>query len=85
VPYARIRLWVGKSDSFVYRSTMWNSHGNKLKSIYILEVVKRQGIIIPIRTGVIAADGHKTLLQMNDVILNKPINPALFTVANLER
>ena len=85
VPYGRIRVWVGKDDSFIYRSTMWDGHGSDLKSIYILEVEKGDGVILPIRTGVIAADGHKTLLQMNNVQLNRPIDPGLFTVANLER
>lgn len=85
IPYARVRMWVGKDDSFVYRSEMWNSKGDEEKTIYILQVETRQGIILPIKTAVAAADGHKTLLQVNDVVLNQKIDPRLFTVANLER
>lgn len=85
VPYARTRVWVGKDDHFVYRSTMWNSRGEEEKTVYILEVRKIDGIIIPIKTAVSASDGHKTLLQMNDVVLNEPLDPGLFTVAQLER
>lgn len=85
VPYARTRLWIGKEDSFAYRSKMWGRRDEVLKTIYILEVTKRDGIILPLRTGVVAADGHKTLLQLNDLSLDRPIDPALFTVANLER
>ena len=85
IPYGKMRLWVGKSDDFTYRSEMWDSRGNELKTIYILEVEKKQGITLPIRTGVVAASGHKTLLQMKDVVLNGPINQGVFTVANLER
>ena len=85
VPYSRMRMWIGKEDSFVYRSTMWNSKGEEEKTIYILEVEKRQGIILPIKTAVTAVDGHKTLLQMSKVELNKPIDPRIFTVQNLEQ
>ena len=85
VPYGKARLWVGKQDSFIYRSTIWDHAGNEMKSIYILEVRTQQGVIVPIRTGVVTTGGHKTLLQMNDLVLNRPVDPALFTVANLER
>lgn len=91
VPYAKVRMWVGKDDAFVYRSAMWNDASSAAsattpdKTVYILQTEMRDGIIIPIKTAVAAADGHKTLLQMNDVVLNKPMDPRLFTVASLER
>ena len=91
VPYGMIRMWVGKNDAFVYRSAMWNDASSAAsgaapeKTIYILQTETREGIIIPLKTAVAAADGHKTLLQMNDVVLNQPIDPRLFTVASLER
>ena len=85
VPYGRMRLWVGKNDDFSYRSTMWDTHGNELKTIYVLSVEEKEGIIVPTKTGVVTPEGHKTLLQMNDLILNRPIDSAIFTVANLER
>ena len=85
VPYGKTRVWVGKQDSFIYRSTMWDKNGNELKTVYILEVANRDGIIVPIKTGVVTNGGHKTLLQMSDVVLNEPIDPALFTIANLQR
>lgn len=85
IPYGKMRLWIGKNDGFTYRSVMWDRRGNEIKTIYILEVEKKQGITLPIRTGVVAATGHKTLLQMKNVVINRPINEGVFTVANLER
>jgi len=85
VPYSRMRMWIGKEDSFVYRSTMWNAKGAEEKTIYILEVEKRQGIMLSVKTAVVSVDGHKTLLQMSKIELNKPIDPRIFTVQNLEQ
>ena len=64
---------------------MWNRQGEEIKTIYVIEVEERGKIIVPAKTAVVTPDGHKTLLQMSNIVLDQKIDPALFTLQNLER
>ena len=85
VPYARTRVWVSQEDYAVYRTVMWNLAGEEIKTIFILEVMEKDGVIVQQKTAVSTSGGHKTLLQMKDIVLNGIIDSSLFTVRNLER
>lgn len=85
IPYSKTRIWVGKDDHFIYKSTMWDPRGREEKSVFIVEVRQDRQVLIPVRTAVITTEGRRTLLQMDDLSVNRPIDPAVFTVRNLER
>jgi outer membrane lipoprotein-sorting protein len=79
-PYSKTEVWVSKDDYFVYRSDFWNRKGEKEKNLYIIESATIDGIIVPVKTYVESADGHKTLLQIKDIRVNEGVDDSLFTV-----
>lgn len=85
IPYSKTRIWVGKDDRFIYKSTMWDSKGREEKSVFIVEVRREGNLLIPVRTAVVTTEGRRTLLQLDDLSVNRPIDSAIFTVRNLER
>ena len=84
-PYSKSEIWISKEDHFVYKSDFWDKKNKKNKTISIIETQTIDGIIIPIKTYVASESGHKTLLQVKDVKINKGIEPSMFSIQYLSK
>jgi len=84
-PYGRIVAHIGKQDFYAYRSQMWGTDGAPVKTIIIAELTRQDGATFPTQTLVIASDGHKTLLKVQDLALNATVGDRYFSLQYLSR
>ncbi|MBN1595152.1 outer membrane lipoprotein-sorting protein [candidate division FCPU426 bacterium] len=85
-PYARVNIWVSQEDYFAYKMEMFDRKQKQpVKYVYITEVRTFGQVIVPVKTVALAADGHKTLLKMEDIKINTGLDDALFTVKQLQK
>jgi len=84
-PYSLVKTWVSRDEPIMVRSEMFDRNGQPVKSVYVTEWKSFGQVLIPLKTLAAAADGHKTLLQMEDVRVNQGVPAATFTLQNLQR
>lgn len=86
-PYSRSLAWINNSDNFIYKMEVYDKKDDKLlKTIFFLDVKKIDGILIPQKTVMMNhKKGSKTLLQLDNLEVNKGLSESIFTVQNLEK
>lgn len=84
-PYEKALNWISKDNNFLYKSKIWDENGDQLKEIYIVETKEIDNVIAQVKIIVSNENGHKTLMLMSDLQVNKGIDPGIFTIKNLER
>ena len=84
-PYQKSLNWISKDNNFLYKSKIWDENGKEIKDIYIVETAVINNVIIEIKILVANVNGHKTLMLMDNLQVNTPIDPDIFTIQNLER
>jgi outer membrane lipoprotein-sorting protein len=85
-PYSRSVVWISKADNFAYRMDIYDKKdGELMKTIVFVEVKNIDGVLVPVKTAVDnKKEGTKTLIQMDNVKINKGIPDKIFSVQNLE-
>lgn len=84
-PYASTLVWIGKNDFLVSRSEMYNSRKMLVKSVHIMSVIRQKGVIVPVKTLIVNASGHRTLLLMENVEIDLSLPDDLFSIRYLMR
>lgn len=85
-PYSKSLLWLSKADNYIYKTELYNrKKGTLEKTVYITEVKKIGNYIIPTKTLVVAANGHKTLLNISDIEVDIAIDSSFFSVQQLQK
>jgi hypothetical protein len=87
-PYSRMIQWISKDDHFAYKVEMYHKSDPRklLKTMLIIDVLKKEGVIMPTRMVVENhTDDHKTLLMYEDIRINVGIDEEIFTIRYLER
>lgn len=83
---SRARWCIDEATLVSRRSEFWDANGNPSRVVATPEVRRIAGIWVP--TRIVAANlktGHRTVLAMNDVRIDTPMDPTMFTQQRLAR
>ncbi|MCB1670521.1 MAG: outer membrane lipoprotein-sorting protein [Gammaproteobacteria bacterium] len=87
--YSRLRTWIRKDNFVEQRSQAWELRGNRVKYFNSTDIAQVDGIWTIRRLQVVTTRNnrqeHASVLQMEDVTYNVPLDDELFTTENLER
>lgn len=85
-PYSKTQVWVSKDNYFANKIDAYDKKGKLLKTILFLEVQEINGVLTPIKTVVDNyQDEHKTLLSVEQTVVNGGVDSSIFSIQNLEK
>lgn len=87
VAWARLEEWIRKVDYVPIRAVYFNERGEQVRTMRFTDIRRMGGRVIPTRYELIeeTKPGHRTLLILDDVSFNRPIEDRVFTQQNLRR
>jgi outer membrane lipoprotein-sorting protein len=87
VPYYKRKMWVDKENFISYKQEMYAKSGKLLKVASVLEIQKIEGKYIPVKVEMVNTlrEKSKTVFEMNEIVLDKPMDENKFTMRYLRR
>jgi hypothetical protein len=84
-PYSKTISWIGKDNSLIYKSELYNKRGDIAKVMEMSDYQDVQGRLTPMQTKVATlAAGTSTTIFMDIMKYDDPIPESVFTTAYLE-
>ena len=87
--YLKTQVWVRKKNFMVVRGKFWVKKGKKIKYLTIFEIEKIKDIWTAKKLQMVTTKRgkkeHSTVLQINLVLYNEPLNDDMFTTQRMER
>ncbi len=79
--------WIDKKDFLFLKSELYDEDGYLIRTELGLDIKSMDGRLIPTRLELIPAEeeGHKTIVEIKEIIFNKPINDSFFSQQNMKR
>ncbi len=87
VVWTRIVLYIRKADAIPRVEEYYNAKGKLQKTLTLDDIREASGKLYPMRWKMVSVDkpGHETLLQYNNLRLDRPIPNSVFTQENLRQ
>jgi len=87
VAWDRLFFWVRVEDFVPLRAEYFNERGERVRTMLYMDVKAMGGRTLPTRFEILEEKepGRKTVLVLEAVTFNKPIDPSIFTEQNLRR
>jgi outer membrane lipoprotein-sorting protein len=87
VAWDRLVEWIRIEDYVPLRAEFYNERGELVRTIVYADIKNMDGRIVPARFELIEEKkpGRKTILVLDDVLFDRPIDRSVFTQANLRR
>jgi outer membrane lipoprotein-sorting protein len=87
VVWGKIIMWIDKKDYLMLRVEYYDEDNYLVKTEIAKDIKTMSGRIIPTTYILIPADeeGHKTLVKMDEVEFNIPLNDSFFSQQNMKR
>lgn len=85
IPYPVQKLWINKANYSLRRSEAYSAAGKLLKIVVVLKYTTVSGFVIPVHMVIEDAlkKNTKTELILENVRINEPVDPAIFSIQNL--
>jgi hypothetical protein len=84
-PYAKTTSWIGRDNSLIYKSELYNRRGELTKVMEMTDYQDVQGHLTPMQTKISTlAAGTSTTIFMDIMKYDDPIPESVFTTAYLE-
>jgi outer membrane lipoprotein-sorting protein len=84
-PYTKTLTWIGKDNSLIYKSELYNRRGELVKVMEMTDFRDVQGRLTPMQTKIATlAAGTSTTIFMDIMKYDDPIPESVFTTAYLE-
>lgn len=85
VVWGRVLLWIDKKDYLMMKAEYYDEDGELVNSMICSEVRLMGGRLLPARMEMVPAEkkGNKTVLLYRDIVFDKPIDDAFFSVDKL--
>jgi outer membrane lipoprotein-sorting protein len=85
--YPKQRIWIDIQTGDVLKTEQYALSGAKLKeyTLHKIEQIGNRRFPIEFEMRDLLRKGSRTVLRMSDVVLDKPIDDAIFSMRNLER
>lgn len=87
VVWGKILLWISKSDYLIIKSEYYDEDGYLVKTEIAYDIKTIGGRVIPTKYELIPADkpGNKTILQLDEIIFNVPLQDSFFSQQNMKQ
>ncbi len=87
VAWDRLVEWIRVEDYMPLRAEFFNERGERVRTIIYSDIREMGGRVVPARFELIEEKkpGRKTIMVLEDLIFDKPIDRSVFTQANLRR
>lgn len=87
VVWGKIMMWISKEEYIQLKSEYYDEDDFLIKSQLASEIKTMDGRLIPTRIEIIPADkpNQKTVVVMNSITFNKPIDDSFFSQQNMRR
>ncbi len=87
VAWDRFVEWIRVSDFVPLRAEYFNERGERVRTMLFDDIREMDGRIIPARMELIEEkkEGRRTILQLDNVLFDRPVARATFTQQNLRR
>lgn len=79
--------WIDKKDFLFIKSELYDEDGYLVRSETGSDIKMMDGRLIPCRIELVPAEeeGHKTVIEMKEVLFNQPIKESFFSQQNMKR
>jgi len=86
VTWGKLILWVRREDCVPLREEFYTEHGKLVKVLQYSKIKQMSDRVIPTiwKMTSVTREGHYTIIEILDVVYNKPIDENIFTMANLK-
>ena len=87
VVWDRIVEWIRLEDYVPIRAEYFNERGERVRTMFFSEFREMSGRTIPVRFELVEEkkQGHSTVMELADVVFDKPIKKSVFTKQHLRR
>lgn len=87
VVWGKIIKWISKDELLQMKSAYYDEDGYLIKTDYSYDIKKMHDRLIPTRIEIIPEEdeGHKTILIINTMKFNMPIEDSFFSQQNMKR
>ncbi|NBC82559.1 MAG: outer membrane lipoprotein-sorting protein [Bacteroidetes bacterium] len=87
VVWGKVMLWISKNEYLQMKAAYYDEDNYLVKSEKAYNVQSMDGRLIPTRFELIPADeeGHKTVIEIDEITFNKPISDSFFTQQNMKK
>lgn len=87
VVWGKVIIYVDKSDYIQMMTQFFDEDGYLVNTMIVDEIKELSGMTLATRLEVIPEDkdGHKTILQFNNIEFDKPISDRFFTTQNMKK
>ncbi len=87
IAWDRLLYWVRVEDFVPLRAEFFNERGERVRTIRYEDIRNLGGRTIPSRLELVEDrwPDRKTVMQLDDLVFDQPINPSIFTQSNLRR
>ncbi len=86
VVWGKIRLWISKDDYYELKGEYYDEEGKLVNSMTSSDIKQMGDRKLPSRTVMVPVDkpGNQTIMEMEDVIFDKPIDDNFFSQQNMK-
>lgn len=87
VVWGKMIVWVSKEDYIQLRADMYDEDGYLVSSMKSSEIQNMGGRLVATKVELIPQEktGHKTIMQIREIIFDEPIDDDFFTVQNMRK
>ena len=87
VVWGKVIMWIDKKDYLILRNEYYDEDDYLVKTEIAKDIKTLSGRIIPTKYVLIPADeeGHKTIVTLDEVEFNIPIEDSFFSQQNMKR
>jgi outer membrane lipoprotein-sorting protein len=86
VVWGKIRIWISKDDYYELKGEYYDEDGNMVSEMNSSDIRQMGDRKLPSKTVMVPVDkpGNQTIMQMVDVVFNKPIEDDFFSQQNMK-
>ena len=79
--------WIDKKDFLFLKAELYDEDGYLVRTELGMDIKNMDGRLIPTRLEIIPAEeeGYKTIVEIKEIVFNKPINDNFFSQQNMKR
>ncbi len=87
IAWDRLLYWIRAEDFVPLRAEFFNERGERVRTIRYEDIRNLGGRTIPSRLELVEDrwPDRKTVMQLDDLVFDRPISPSIFTQSNLRR
>ena len=87
VVWGKIYKWISKTEYLQMKSEYYDEDDYLVKTELAYDIQTMDGSLIPSKFELIPEDeeGHKTVVQMDEILFNKPISDGFFSQQNMKK